>query len=233
MNRHAGEEPGDLDEDLGAIVLQETLVAGGLVVLPDAVGHRQADVPLPMGVVGHPLSVAEIQELRRGFVAPVAAGLPGEHRAVKAVGPSQIPRGGQPAVAVQQKTAGEFRSAHRQQRIDVELVPEDVPAIALAVQAHARAGRHRGRCRRRRTTCSTWKMCRFSASACSNPTSRPMPNRCHKSPPHRRCPSRRSSNLPARAIRLSDIQRSGGDRAVARGRHGDGLLDSHRDAGRR
>ena len=45
-----GEEPRDLEHHLGAVVGEELQIAGGLVVLPDAVGHGETDVALKVEV---------------------------------------------------------------------------------------------------------------------------------------------------------------------------------------
>jgi hypothetical protein len=46
VGRQVGEEAGDLQQGLGAVVGEELPVAGGLVVLPEVVGHGQPDVAL-------------------------------------------------------------------------------------------------------------------------------------------------------------------------------------------
>ena len=49
-------EPGDLHEEFGAVVGEERVVGGDLVVLPHLVRDGQADVVLAAGVVRHPPS---------------------------------------------------------------------------------------------------------------------------------------------------------------------------------
>ena len=74
----------------------------------------------------------------------VAAALPGEHRTVVACLLRRPPRLSQPPVAVAEQRAGEPEQPKTQKRDYEELVPEDVAAVRLSVQApgrHARVDR--------------------------------------------------------------------------------------------
>ena len=76
-----GEEPCDGDDEVGALVQQELQVAGGLVVLPGAVRHPEAHVPLQVRVVGHPLGGERIEQPTGCHVVAGDPALPREHRA--------------------------------------------------------------------------------------------------------------------------------------------------------
>ncbi len=78
--RDARPEAGDLEDQLGAVELQELDVVGDLEVLPDVVGDGAADVALQVGVVGHPALRARVQVELLGLLLSVAAALPGKHR---------------------------------------------------------------------------------------------------------------------------------------------------------
>ena len=65
----AGEEPGDLEDHLGALQREEFAVAGGLVVLPDVAGDRDADVALQVGRVRQPAARLRV-EVQQGALLP-------------------------------------------------------------------------------------------------------------------------------------------------------------------
>ena len=78
--RQRREEPGHLEDQLGAPGRQKVAVSGDLPVLPGLVGDRQPDVALEPRTVGHPPSRAGIEQPPRRLVPAVAPALPGEHR---------------------------------------------------------------------------------------------------------------------------------------------------------
>jgi hypothetical protein len=133
-----GPEARDLQHHLGAVLAQEVEVLGGLVVAPDVVEDRGVDVPLVVAEVRLPAARqwVEVDDLR--LFPAVAAALPRVHRAPVA----GLARGGpglaETSEAVHQQRAGDIGKAEVQEGIDIELVPEDVPAIGLAVEASRR-----------------------------------------------------------------------------------------------
>jgi hypothetical protein len=100
---------------------------------------------------GRPRAARELG-LRRRF-APASGSLrlgrarsargPGEHGAPVAGLPRRRPCLGQPAVAVEQQPTGDLREPEVEERVDIELVPEDVAAVGLVVRRGARALRNR------------------------------------------------------------------------------------------
>ena len=138
-------EARDLDDQLRPEAAQEAEVAGDLVVLPDVVGDRGVDVPLQRGIVGDPAPRAGVQVSALRLLPSVAAALPGEHRTVVARLLRGPPRLSQPPVAVAKQRAGESRQPQVEEREDEELVPEDVAAVGLSVQAAGRHARRRSR----------------------------------------------------------------------------------------
>ena len=100
---------GDLDEHLGAGIDEELEIAGHLVVLPDVVGDRDADVDLTATGVGIPASGVRIQVQLLAFLTAVTPRLPREHRALV----SGLGRGGfrlsHAEVSVAQQRPGQRR----------------------------------------------------------------------------------------------------------------------------
>ena len=136
--RDRGPEPGDLQHQLGAVVAQELQVVSGPIVLPHVVEDRGVDVALVVTEVGIPLARQRVQVHHLGLLGAVAAALPREHRAPEACLPGRRPRLGQPAVAVHQQPAGDLGEAEAEERVDVELVPEHMPPVGLAVEPASR-----------------------------------------------------------------------------------------------
>ena len=139
VGRDAGPEAGDLEEQLGAVEGDEADVGGRLVVEPDVVGDRDVDVALPVRVIRQPALRARVEMQLLALLAAVGAALPGEHRpcvARLAGGPARLR---QAPEAITEQRAGQLRQVEGQEREDEQLVPEDVAAIGLPVQA---SGRH-------------------------------------------------------------------------------------------
>ena len=137
----AGEEAGDLQDRLRAVVGAELQIVGGLVVLPDVVGHGQTDVALQVAGVGQPAPGHRVEVHPLALLASVAARLPGVHRAGEPGRPRRPPGRVQPPGAVAQQGPGQSRQPQREDRQHEQLVPEDVAPVGLAVQA---AGRQTG-----------------------------------------------------------------------------------------
>src|SRR3990172_6735185 len=78
----ADEKAGNGHQHLGAVRGEKVDVGGHLVVLPDVVGHRQADMTLPAGVVRHPTLRVFVPQLYRRLLAAVAPALPRVHGAL-------------------------------------------------------------------------------------------------------------------------------------------------------
>ena len=137
----ADPEPGDFGEHLRAVLDEVFQVSGHLVVLPDVVGHGDADVVCAGAGVRVPPAGVGVEVEGLALLPAVAAGLPGEHR----TGPTGLagrpPRLRQSPVAIAQQRTGGGRRTQIQHREHEQLIPEDVPAVGLAVQT---AGRHPG-----------------------------------------------------------------------------------------
>ncbi len=133
-----GPEAGDLQQRLGAGRGEEVPIPGGLVVLPDVVRDRRADVPLEVAVVRQPAAGQGVEVQLLGLLPAVARALPRVHR------PAQpdllgLPAGRvEAAVAVAEHGAGEFGEAEAEQPQDEQLIPEDVAAVGLPVQPAGR-----------------------------------------------------------------------------------------------
>ena len=134
----AGPEAADLEQQLGAEDRHEAGVAGGPPVLPDVVRDRDVDVPLVAAEVRQPPPRLGVEVHGLGFLAPVGAALPGEHRALVAGLGGRRLRLVEAPVAVAQQRVGQLRDVVVEQREDEQLVPEDVAAIGLAVPAAGR-----------------------------------------------------------------------------------------------
>ena len=132
---HGHEEPGDLHEHLRAVVRDEGRVLRDLDVPQHGVGDVQGDVPLVVGVVRHPHARARVPQLGGRLLGAVRAGLPRVHGAGPARGLGVGAGLVETPVAVHQQAAGDLGAAQREHGVDVDLVPEDVAAVALAVQA--------------------------------------------------------------------------------------------------
>ena len=137
----ADEEACDLGDQLRAVVDQVGEVAGDLVERPRTVGDGDADVVRAGAGVGIPVAAARIEVQPLTFLAAVAAGLPGKHRARMAGRAGGVPGLGQAPIAIAQQGPGDHRQPQVEYREDEQLIPEDVAAIRLTVQS---AGRHPG-----------------------------------------------------------------------------------------
>ena len=131
----AGEKSCDFEQQLGALMDEEFRVTGGLVVLPYAVGDGEANMPLMMGIVGHPLFIAHVVKLGRSLFAALNTALPREHRAFEAGGSCGHPRFVQASVSITEQSTAQIGSSEGENRIDENLIPEHVPAVTLAMQA--------------------------------------------------------------------------------------------------
>ena len=137
----ADQEARDLGEHLRAVVDQVGQVPGDLIELPRVVGDGDTDVVRPGTGVRIPATAARIEMQPLAFLASVAAGLPGKHRARMARRAGRVTCLVQSPVAVSQQRPGDLREPQVEHGEDEELVPEDVAAIRLTVQS---AGRHPG-----------------------------------------------------------------------------------------
>src|SRR5919198_6077736 len=75
-------EAGDLEDQLGAVELQELDIVRDLEVLPDVPGDGAADVALQISVVRHPALGSRVQVELLRFLLAVAAALPREYGAL-------------------------------------------------------------------------------------------------------------------------------------------------------
>ncbi len=144
-------EPGDLEDELGSVVLQEGAVVRRLVVAPGVVDDGGADVPLQVAVVGIPMAREGVQVQLLGRLAPIAGALPGEGRPHAAGLPRDGPRRVQSAMAVEERRLRDPGQALPVEGQDEELIPEDVTPVGFPVQAAGgdadvvSRGVHRGR----------------------------------------------------------------------------------------
>jgi hypothetical protein len=130
-----GPEAADLEDHLRPVVEHEFDISGRLVVLPDVVGDGRADVPLEMRRIGQPTARERVEVDDLCLLPPVAPALPGVHRSGEA-GLAGGPAGfRQTPVAVQEERPDQFREVKVQIGEDEQLVPEDVTAVGLTVQA--------------------------------------------------------------------------------------------------
>ena len=134
----ADEEACDLGQQLGAVVDQVGEVAGDLIELPRVVGDGDSDVVGVGAGVRVPATAARIQVQPLTFLAPVAAGLPGEHRARVAGRARGVAGLRQAPVAVAQQRPGDHREPEVEDGEDEQFVPEDVAPVCLAVQSASR-----------------------------------------------------------------------------------------------
>lgn len=89
-------------------------------------------------MVRQPVAGARIQVIFLGLLLAAAAALPGVQRAAQAGRRGLAPRRVEPAIAVHQQPAGDVGQPAGQRWKDEQLVPEDVAAIGLAMQAARR-----------------------------------------------------------------------------------------------
>src|SRR6266704_6816387 len=127
-------EARDLEHHLRAVAVEELQVIGGLEVVPDVVEDGGVDVPLVMAEVRLPAARQRVEVDALGFLGALAAALPGEHRAPESCLPGRCPRLPDPAVAIHQQPARDLGQAEVEERERVDLVPEHVPSVGLAVE---------------------------------------------------------------------------------------------------
>ena len=114
---------------------------GGLEVVPDVVEDRRVDVPLVVAEVGLPAARERVEVDPLGLLDALAPALPREHRTTEPCLMGGRPGLAHPAVAVHQQPARDLGQPDVEERERVDLVPEHVPAIGLAVES---AGGHPG-----------------------------------------------------------------------------------------
>src|SRR5690606_297974 len=113
------------DEQLQTLVEKIALVRGGLKVHPSAVGDGESDMALMMRVVRHPALIAQVVKPGWGLFPTVDTTLPREHRPSVARLTGGSLRLREPAIAVAEQGATEIGTAHRQDRVHEDFVPED------------------------------------------------------------------------------------------------------------
>ncbi len=89
---------------------------------------------LQVGVVRDPAARLRVQVDDLALLAPAAPALPRIERAPEPLLPRDAPRLGQPPVTVHQQRPGDIGHAQLEEWEDVELVPEDMAPVGLAVQ---------------------------------------------------------------------------------------------------
>src|ERR687890_135480 len=137
----AGPETGDLQHHLGTVAEQELEVVGCLMVPPDVVEDGCVNVPLVVAEVPVPVPRPGIEMHDLSLLLSVAAALPGVHGSPVAGFFGCCAGLIQPSVAIHEQLACDLGQPEVEERVDVELVPKDVPAVSLAVKA---AGRNPG-----------------------------------------------------------------------------------------
>ncbi len=134
----AGPETSNFQNHFRPAEGQKFPVAGDLIILPHIVGNSGIHMPLQASVVGSPASRLGVEVKCLTFLTAVTAALPGIHRTpvprLFGIPASLI----EPAVAVPQEGTSDIGNAKVQDRKGEQLVPEDVPAIGLAVEAAGR-----------------------------------------------------------------------------------------------
>ena len=133
--RERGPEAGDLEHHLRPVVEHELDVAGRPVVVPDVVEDRRVHVALVVAEVRLPAPGERVEVHDLGLLLAVAAALPRVHRAAVAGRPRRSARLPQPARPVLEQVPADPRQAEVEEREHVQLVPEHVAAVRLAVQA--------------------------------------------------------------------------------------------------
>ncbi len=131
-------EARDLQHHLGPAVAQEVEVVRRLVEVPYVVEDRRADVPLVAAEIRVPAPRERVEVDDLGFLPPVAAALPGVHRPLVAACAGRRAGLADPPEAVQDQRPRYQGQPEVEEGIDEELVPEDVPAVCLAVEAASR-----------------------------------------------------------------------------------------------
>src|SRR5215213_6095340 len=131
----AGPEAGDLQHHLGAVAEQELGVFGRLVVPPDVVEDGRVDVPLVVAEIPVPPPRPGVEVHDLGLFLAVATALPRVHGSPVAGFFSRRTGLVQPPVAIHEQLARDLGQPEVEERVDVEFVPEDVPAVSLAVEA--------------------------------------------------------------------------------------------------
>ena len=134
----ARHEPGNFDDHGTAAEPYELDVARDLVVAPGVVGDRKVDVALPAGVIGEPPPGLRVEVEGLGLLPAVAAALPREHGAGVSVTLGGRPSRVEPPESIAEQRPGQDRKSQVEEREDEQLVPEDVPAIGLAVESTSR-----------------------------------------------------------------------------------------------
>ena len=163
--REAGEEPGHLEDHLGALQRQELAITGGLVVLPGAAGDCDADVALPVGASG-----SERPERGSRCTSWLCSrpSLPDCHGYIARTGLPGGPAGGrQPPVPVLLQGPAQLGQPQGQDR-EHEHVVQKMCRVGLAVQP--RAGMPTSRpMLLGETVCSRWKRAAAVSSAFTSP----------------------------------------------------------------
>ena len=145
----AGPKARDLEHHLRAVLLQELGIRGRLIVVPDVVEDGCVDVALVVAEVGVPQSRSRVEMYHLGLFLPVATALPGIHRPLVAGLRGQRSSLVQPSVPIAEQPTRDVGQPKVEERVDVELVPEDVPAIGFAVEAAGGDARVQLGCMRR------------------------------------------------------------------------------------
>src|SRR5215210_8287789 len=128
-------EADDLQHHLDAVAEQELGIFGRLVVPPDVVEDGRVDVPLVVAEVPVPPPRPGVEVDDLGLFLAVATALPRVHGSPVAGFFSRRAGLVQPPVAIHKQLARDLGQPEVEERVDVEFVPEDVPAVSLAAQA--------------------------------------------------------------------------------------------------
>ena len=132
--RYRRPEPGDVQHHLRAVAFEERVVAGRLEVVPDVEEDRGVDVPLVAAEIGLPAARQRVEVDALGLLDAFAPALPREHRTPEPGLPGGRPGLPDPAVAIHQQPSRDLGQPDVEERERVDLVPEHVPAVGLAVQ---------------------------------------------------------------------------------------------------
>src|SRR5829696_10071697 len=127
-------EAGDLQHHLGSVAEQELVVLSRLVVVPDVVEDGRIHMPLVVGEVAIPAPGAWVEVYSLGFFFAIRAALPGVQGSLVAGFFGRRPRFIEAPVAVHHELARDLGQPEVQERVDVELIPEYVPTVGLAVE---------------------------------------------------------------------------------------------------
>jgi hypothetical protein len=131
-------EPGDLEHHLRAMVTKERQVLGCLEVMPDVVENRGVDVALVAAEIRLPTARKRVQVDSLRLLLALAAALPWEHGAAEARLVGRRTRFVQAPVPVHQQATSDLGHPVVQKRIHIQLVPEDMSAVGLAVESAGR-----------------------------------------------------------------------------------------------